>query len=150
MVAYIQPSVMLLFIFVYVNFGQKVQYFIYTHINELKIMSLYMPTQNSLWHARIGIFNLNKIYIQKIKVPRLPLTNCHFSVTFFQFLFFFIKLFSRLKLRKLLLLVHYILVMWSFNLHHFLLLQSRPQSNLQGWTFAIGISIVLPLMIYLR
>ena len=148
--AYIQPSVMLLFIFVYVNFGQKVQYFIYTHINELKIMSLYMPTQNSLWHARIGIFNLNKTYIQKIKVPRLPLTNCHFSVLFFQFLFFFIKLFSRLKLRKLLLLVHYILVMWSFNLHHFLLLQSRPQSNLQGWTFAIGISIVLPLMIYLR
>ena len=150
MVAYIQPSVMLLFIFVYVNFGQKVQYFIYTHINELKIMSLYMPTQNSLWHARIGIFNLNKTYIQKIKVPRLPLTNCHFSVLFFQFLFFIIKLFFRLTLRKLLLLVHYILGMWSFNLHHFLLLQSRPQSNLQGWTFAIGISIVLPLMIYLR
>ena len=111
MVAYIQPSVMLLFIFVYVNFGQKVQYFIYTHINELKIMSLYMPTQNSLWHARIGIFNLNKTYIQKIKVPRLPLTNCHFSVLFFQFLFFIIKLFFRLTLRKLLLLVHYILGM---------------------------------------
>ena len=46
-------------------------------------MSLSMPKENSLWHARIGIFNLNRTYITKIKVPRLPLTNCHFSVHFF-------------------------------------------------------------------
>ena len=46
-------------------------------------MSLSMPKENSLWHARIGIFNLNRTYITKIKVPRLPLTNYHFSVHFF-------------------------------------------------------------------
>ena len=39
-----------------------------------------MPIENRLWHARIGIFNLNRTYIKKIKVPRLPLTNCYFSV----------------------------------------------------------------------
>ena len=44
---------------------------------------------------------------------------------FFQFLFFIIiKLFFRLKLPKLLLLIHYILVIYSFNLHHLLLLRS--------------------------
>ena len=103
----------------------------YMHVKELKIMPLSMPIENSLWHARYIIyiilyiiFNLNRIYIKNIKVPRLPLTNCHFSVLFFQFLFFIIKLFFRLKLSKLLLLIHYILVMYSFNLHHLLLLQS--------------------------
>ena len=91
--------------------------FSFMSISVKKYNILYIHTSMSsklcLYTCRhkIGIFNLNKIYIQKIKVPRLPLTNCHFSVTFFQFLFFFIKLFSRLKLRKLLLLVHYILVM---------------------------------------
>ena len=83
-----------------------------------------MPIENSLWHARIGIFNLNRAYIQKIKVPRLTKTNCHFSVLFSQFLLLIIKLFFRLKLPKLLLLIYYILVMYSFNLHHLLLLQS--------------------------
>ena len=98
-------------LFSFMSISVKKYNILYIHINELKIMYLHMPIQNSLWHARIGIFNLNKIYIQKIKVPRLPLTNCHFSVLFFQFLFFFIKLFFRLTLRKLLLLVHYILGM---------------------------------------
>ena len=45
--------------------------------------------------------------------------NCSFS-----FFFFIIKLFFRLKLPKLLLLIHYILVIYSFNLHHLLLLRS--------------------------
>ena len=81
-----------------------------------------MPIENSLWHARIGIFNLNRTYIKKIKVNKL--INCRFSVPFFQFLFFIIKLFFRLKLPKLFLLIHYILVTYSFNLHHLLLLQS--------------------------
>ena len=96
----------------------------YTHVKELKILSLSMPIENSLWHARVGIFNLNRTYIKKIKVPRFPLINCHFSVLFFQFLFFIIKLFFRLKLPKLLLSIHYILVMSSFYLHHLILLQS--------------------------
>ena len=94
------------------------------HVKGLKNMSLSMPIENSLWHARIGIFNLNRTYIKKVKVLRLPLTNCHFSVLFFQFLFFIIKLFFRLKLPKLLLLIHYVPAMYSFNLHHLLLLQS--------------------------
>ena len=63
------------------------------YVKELKTMSLSMPIENSLWHARIGIFNLNRTYIKKIKASRLPLTNCHFSVLLFQFLFFIIKLF---------------------------------------------------------
>ena len=96
----------------------------YVHIKELKIMFLSKPIENSLWYAKIGIFNLNRTYIKKMKVPRLLLTNCHFSVLFFEFLFFIIKLFFCLKLPKLLLLIHYILVIYSFNLHHLLLLQS--------------------------
>ena len=95
-------------------------------IKELKIMSLCIPIENSLWHARMGIFKLNRTYSKKIKVPRFPLTNFHFSVLFFQFLFFIIKLFFRLKLPKLLLLIDYILVitLLIFNLHNLLLLQS--------------------------
>ena len=91
------------------------------HVNELKIISLSMPIENILWHARIGIFNLNR---KKKKVPRLPLINCHYSVLFFQFFLIIIKLFFRLKLPKLLILIHYILVMYYLNLHHLLLLQS--------------------------
>ena len=56
-------------------------------------MSLSMRIENSLWHARIKIFNLDRTYIKKIKVPRVPLKNCHFSALFFQFLFFIVKLF---------------------------------------------------------
>ena len=85
-------------------------------------MFLSMLIENSLWHARIGIINLNN-YIKKIKVPRLPLINCHFSVLFFM-VFFTIKVFFRLKLPKLLLLICCILVVYFFNLHHLLLLQS--------------------------
>ena len=87
-------------------------------------MSLSMPIENSLWHGRIGIFNLNETYSKKVKVHRLALTNCHFRVLFFQFLVFIIKLFFRLKLPKLLLFLHYALVMYYFNLQHLLLLQS--------------------------
>ena len=105
---------------------------LYIYVKELKTMSLSMPIENSLWHARIGIFNLNRTYIKKIKASRLPLTNCHFSVLFFQFLFFIIKLFFCLKLPKLLLLICYILVMYSFNLHHLLLLQSGDIEIDQG------------------
>ena len=61
-------------------------------------MSLFMPIENSLWHARIGIINLNNC-IKKIKVPRLPLINCHFSVLFFKF-FFTIKVFFSFKIAK--------------------------------------------------
>ena len=50
-------------------------------------MSLSMPIENSLWHEKIGIFNLNRAYIKKTKALRLLLTNCHLSVLFFQFLF---------------------------------------------------------------
>ena len=87
-------------------------------------MSLSIPIENSLWYARIRIFNLNRTYIKKIKVPRLPVANCYFIIMFFQFLFFIIKLFFCLQLSNLLLLIHYILVMCSFILHHLLLLQS--------------------------
>ena len=82
----------------------------FIHVKELKIMPLSMPIENSLWHSRIGIFNLNRAY----KVSRLPPANCHFNVLFFQFLFFIIKLFFRSKLPKLLLLIHYIVAMYSF------------------------------------
>ena len=92
------------------------------HIKEVQIMSLFMPIENSLWHARIGIINLNNC-IKKIKVPTLPLINCHFSVLFFKF-FLLLKYFFRLKLPKLLLLICYILVVYIFNLNHLLLLQS--------------------------
>ena len=34
-------------------------------------MSLSMPIENSLCHARIGIFNLNRTCIKKLEVPRL-------------------------------------------------------------------------------
>ena len=78
-------------------------------------MSLSMPIEKSLWHTRIGT------YAKKIKVPRFPLIKCHLSVLFFPFLFFIINYFF---VSKLLLLIHYIVVMYSFNLHHLLLLQS--------------------------
>ena len=55
---------------------QRVQNYVFT-----------MLIKNSLWHARIGIFNLSRNYIKKIKVPRFPLINCRFSVLFVQFLF---------------------------------------------------------------
>ena len=55
----------------------------------------------------------------------LGLTNCLLvSCTVLSVPFFIIKLFFRLKLPKVLLLIHYILVMHSFNLHQLLLLQS--------------------------
>ena len=66
-------------------------------------MSLSMPIENILWQPRIRIFNLNRSYIKKLRVPRFPLINCSFSVLFFRFLFLIIKLFFRLKLPKLLL-----------------------------------------------
>ena len=77
-------------------------------------MSLSMPIEKSLWHTRIGT------YTKKIKVPRFPLIKCHFSVLFFPFLFLLLTIFSFQNL----LLIHYIVVMYSFNLHHLLLLQS--------------------------
>ena len=55
-------------------------------MSRSSILSLSMPIK-CLWNARIGIFNLNKTYIKKLKVPRLPLPNCHFSVLFFQVVF---------------------------------------------------------------
>ena len=120
-------------------FGKKYN-ICYVHAKELKIMSLSMPIENSLWHEGIGIFNLNKTNINKIKVPRFILTNCHFSVLFFQFLFFITKL------PKFLLLIHCILVMYFFNLHHLLLLESgdieispgptySSRLNLRHWNF---------------
>ena len=84
---------------------------LYIHVEQLKITSLSMPTENSLWHAKIGIFNMNRTYIKKIKLPSLPLTNCHFSVLSVSF--FIIKPFFLLKLPKLLLLICYILAMYS-------------------------------------
>ena len=72
--------------FNYVNFGQKVQYFIYTRQGVQNYVFIH---PDSLWYARIGITNLNRTYIKKIKVPRHPPRNFHFSVLFFQFLFFY-------------------------------------------------------------
>ena len=56
----------------------------YIHVKELKFLSLSVPIENSLWHARIGLFNVDRAYIKKVKVPRLSLTNvmlvyCSFS-----------------------------------------------------------------------
>ena len=53
-----------------------------------------MPTENILWHARIGIFNLNKSICKKR-------TEVFFNK-----------------------LLHCILVIYSFNFHHLLILQS--------------------------
>ena len=50
---------------IYVNFGQKVQDLLYT---EPQNYVLSMLIKNSLWHARIGIFNLNRTYSKKIKL----------------------------------------------------------------------------------
>ena len=114
--------------FNYVNFAQKVQYFIYT----LQRAQIYVFIHtNRKWCARIGTFNLNRTYFKKIKVPRLPLTNCHFSVLFFQFLFYYYQAISSFKLQKLLLLINYVLVMYSFNLHHFLLLEQVILKSIQ-------------------
>ena len=84
-------------------------------------MSLSMPIEKSLWHTRIGTYN------KKIKVPRFPLIKCHFSVLFFPFLFLLLTIFSFQNL----LLIHYIVVMYSFNLHHLLLLQSGDMTSIQ-------------------
>ena len=50
-----------------VNFGQELQ-IIFMCFSELQIKSLSIPMQNALWHARIGIFNLNRTYRKNIKV----------------------------------------------------------------------------------
>ena len=72
----------------------------YIHVKELKFLSLSVPIENSLWHARIGIFNVDRAYIKKVKVPRLSVTNVMLVYCSFRF-FFIIKLLFRLKLPKL-------------------------------------------------
>lgn len=138
---YIELSVTLLFIFVLYflwswllnvlshilqlcQFLSKKYKIFYISVKEPEIMSLPMVIENSFWYARIGIFNLSRVYSKKMQVPRFPLTNYYFNVLFFLFLSFIIKLFFCLKLQKLLFLLHYILIMYSFNLYQLLLLQS--------------------------
>ena len=76
---------------IYVNFGQKVQDLLYA-FQEPRNYVLPMLIKNSFWHARIGIFNLNRTYGKKIKLPSISSTNFHFIVLSLQFLFFIIKL----------------------------------------------------------
>ena len=79
-------------------FVKKVQYLLYTRQGAQNYLS--MPIENSLWHARIGIFNLSRTYIKKIKVPRFPLINCYFSVLFCRFSFFYYQTIFSFKIAK--------------------------------------------------
>ena len=170
MVAYIEPSVTLLFIFVFyflcsrsINvlshilqlcqfWSKSTRFFIYKSRNSK--LCLYPCRQKIVYGRQEQEYLVWTEPILKKKVPRLPLTNCHFSVLFFKFLFFIIKLSFRLNQPKPLLLIHYILVMYSFKLHHLLLLQSGDieinPGPMKSSTFASGISIVLLLMILLK
>ena len=71
--------------FNYINFGQRVHDFLYTRQGASNYICIH-AIENSLRHARIGIFNLNRTCMKK--VPRLSLRKYHFSVLFFQFPFF--------------------------------------------------------------
>ena len=66
-----------------------------------------------------------------MKEHKFPLRNCHFSVVFFSFFFFYQTIFP-FKIAKPLLLLHYILIMYSFNLNHLLLLQSGDTETNPG------------------
>ena len=64
---------------------------ILTMLPHLEDLSLSIPIENSLWHPGIGIFNLNRTYIKKLKVARLPLILVYCS---FSFLFLLLNYFS--------------------------------------------------------
>ena len=62
-------------------------------------MSSSMPIENSLWHAKIEIFNLNRAYIEK-EVPIFLFINCHFSILFFQFFLFYYQTIFSFKIAR--------------------------------------------------
>ena len=132
MVAYIEPSVTFLFIFVlyflcsWSTFFHKYFMYIlvkkykifYMHVKELESKSLPMPTENFLWYARIGIFNLSRTFWQK---------TCFYYTTFLPCT-----------------LLIYIFFCYR---NHVTLRSIQVQRNLQDFIFVIGISMVFPLMI---
>ena len=58
------------------------------HVKELKIVSLFMLIENSLWHPRIGIFNLKRTYNQKLKVSKIVQTVILVYCSFSSFLYY--------------------------------------------------------------